>query len=121
MNKTVSPPDVASTILDLNLYVKIKRKNVTYFLYVTRETTARQIKRMMKQFTGRKIHDIHFTIPRYNYRKFHDTLTLEQMILENGETLLMQMRIIGTDDFEPIETVRDIDGEYDTITTSLYR
>ena len=110
--------DVKSTIQELNLYVKVKHHNVTYFLYVQRDTTAMEIKRMMKQFTNRRIHDIHLTIPRYNNRKFFDTLTFEQMILENGETLLMQLRFPKTDNYETIEQVT---GDYDTITGSLYR
>jgi hypothetical protein len=109
---------VQTTIQDLNLYVKVKRNNVTYFLYITQETTARDIKRMMRQFTDRKIHDIHFVIPRYGNRKFHDRLSFEQMILHNGETLLMTLRKPGTDDYE---TLDEITGDYDTITGALYR
>ena len=110
--------DVKSTIQELNLYVRIKHHNVTYFLYVQRETTAMEMKRMMKQFTKRKIHDIHFTIPRYNNRKFFDTLSFEQMLLENGEIILMQLRFPHSDNYESIE---EVTGNYDTITGSLYR
>lgn len=110
--------DVKSTIQELNLYVKVKHHNKTYFLYVTRDTTAMDMKRMMKQFTNRKIHDIHFTIPRYNNRKFFDTLSFEQMILQNGETILMQLRFPKSDNYETIEQVT---GDYDTITGALYR
>jgi hypothetical protein len=109
---------VQSTIQDLNLYVKIKRNNVTYFLYITQETTGREIKRMMRQFTGKKIHDIHFVIPRYGNRKFHDRLSFEQLILQNGETLVMTLRKAGTDDYE---TLDDVTGSYDTIAGALYR
>lgn len=110
--------DVKSTIQELNLYVRIKHHNITYFLYVQRETTSMDMKRMMKQFTNRKIHDIHFTIPRYNNRKFFDTLSFEQMLLENGEIILMQLRFPHTDNYESIE---EVTGDYDTITGALYR
>jgi hypothetical protein len=109
---------VQTTIQDLNLYVKVKHNNITYFLYITQETTARDIKRQMRQFTQRKIHDIHFVIPRYANRKFHDRLSFEQMILHNGETLIMLLRKPGTDDYE---TIDDVTGDYDTITATLYR
>jgi hypothetical protein len=110
--------NVHSTIQDLNLYVRVKRKSQTYVLYVTQETTARDIKRMMRQFTQRKIHDIHFVVPRYGNRKFHDRLSFEQMILQNGEVLLMQLRKPGTDDYE---TVEEVTGEFDTIGLALER
>jgi hypothetical protein len=109
---------VQTTIQDLNLYLRIKRHNITYFLYVTQEMTGREIKRMMRQFTGRKIHDIHFVVPRYGNRKFNDRLTFEQMILQNGEILLMQLRKPGSDDYE---TVDEVTGDYNLTTAALYR
>lgn len=109
---------VQTTIQDLQQYVKVKRHNVTYFLYVTSETTARDIKRMMRQFTGRKCHDIHLVIPRYNNRKFNGRISFEQAILQNGETLIMQLRKPGTDDYETLE---EVTGDYNTTTATLYR
>jgi hypothetical protein len=73
---------------------------------------------MMRQFTGRKIHDIHFIIPRHGNRKFNDRLTFEQMILQNGEILLMSLRKPGSDDYETIE---EITGDYNLTTAALYR
>jgi hypothetical protein len=109
---------VQTTILDLNLYIRVKHNNITYFLYITQDTSGRDIKRMMRQFTQRKIHDIHFVLPRYQNRKFHDRLTFEQMILQNGEILLMQLRKPGTDDYE---TVEEVTGEFDQIGLALER
>jgi hypothetical protein len=118
MSGPMTDDGVQTTIQDLNLYIRVKRNNITYFLYITQETTGRDIKRMMRQFTQRKIHDIHFVIPRYGNRKFHDRLSFEQMILVNGEILLMQLRKPGTDDYD---TVEEITGEYDTISLALER
>jgi len=89
---------------------------MTWFLYVNMDTTAKQIKRMMKQFVNRKIHDMQLVVPRENNRKFHDSLSFEKMILKNGETLLLQLRTEGTDNFEPIESIA---GNYDTILAAL--
>ena len=116
--KSMSDDGVATTILDLQLYVRVKRLNVTYFLYVTSETTARDIKRKMRQFTGRKCHDIHFLLPRYNYRKFQGRISFEQAILQNGEVLIMSLRKPGTDDYETLE---EVTGDYNTTTAALYR
>lgn len=110
--------DVQSTIQDLSVYVKVKRKNSTWFLLVTMDTTCMQIKRIMKQFVNLKIHDMQLTIPRHGNRKFHDTHTLEQFSLQNGETLNLHLRIPNSDEFESVE---DVTGNYDTITQSMYR
>jgi hypothetical protein len=109
---TATDDGIQSTIQDLNFYIKIKRNNIT------QETTGREIKRMMRQFTGKKIHDIHFGIPRYLNRKFHDRLSFEQLILENGETFIMTLRKAGSDDYEALD---DVTGNYDTINAALYR
>jgi hypothetical protein len=91
---TACPADdgVQTTIQDLNLYGRVKHNNMTYFLYTTQETTSRDIKRMTREFTQRKIHGIHSVVPRYGNRKFHDPLSFEQMTLQNGEILLIQLR-----------------------------
>lgn len=111
--------DVQTTILDLQQYVKVKRKNMTYFIYVTTNTRSIDIKRAMTQFVDRKVHDMQLTIPRYDNRKFNDPLTLEMMNLVNGETLTLSLRRSpGSDQFEDIN---DVTGSYNTITGTIYR
>lgn len=109
---------VQTTIQELQQYVKIKRCEVTYFMYVTSETTAREMKRKMRQFIHRKCHDIKLCIPRYNNRMFNGNISFEQAILVNGETLVMTLRKPGTDDYELLE---DVTGDYNTTTAAIYR
>ena len=108
--------EIQSTIQDLNLYIKVKRKEMTWFLYVNMDTTAKDIKKMMKQFVQRKIHDMQLVVPRYNNRKFNDSLSIEKMILNNGETIYLLLRMEGSENFE---TVQSITGSYDTTLSAL--
>ena len=110
--------DIQTTILDLSIYVKVKRKNVTYFLYVTMDTRSIEIKRAMTQFfPDRKIHDMELRIPRFDNRKFNDPLTLEMMNLKNGETLTLHLK----KDAEKFEDISEVTGNYDKIQDALYR
>lgn len=102
-------PDVATTILDLNWYIKVKRREQTYFLYVTQDTTAKEIKRILGALLHKKVHDMQLTIPRYGYRKFNNRLSLEQMICQNGETFLLQFRAKGDgDSFEEMSYAHEL-------------
>ena len=110
--------DIQTTILDLPIYVKVKRKNVTYFLYVTMDTRSIEIKRAMRQyFPDRRIHEMELTIPRFEHRKFNDPLTLEMMCLKNGETLTLHLK----KDAEKFEDVSEVTGNYDKIQDAIYR
>lgn len=91
---------------------------MTYFLYVNMNTRSIDIKRTMTQFVDRKVHDMQLTIPRYDNRKFNDSLTFEMMNLVNGETLTLQLRRPGSDQFEDLN---DVTGSYNTITGTLFR
>jgi hypothetical protein len=110
--------DIQTTILDLPIYIKVKRKNVTHFLYVTMDTRSIEIKRMMTQFfSDKKIHDMELHIPRFDNRKFADPLTLEMMGLKNGETLTLHLRKDG----DKYEDISEVTGNYDKIQDALYR
>lgn len=115
----MTAPDVQTTILDLQWYIKVKRKNMTWFLYVNMNTTSIEIKRMMTQFIPKKVHDMQLTIPRYDNRKFADELSLEKMNLVNGETLTLHIRVDPASD--KYEELSEVTGNYDTVTTALYR
>ena len=99
--------EVQTTIQELNWYIKVKRREMTYFLYVTQETTSREIKRSLKEFVNRRIHQMQLTIPRYGDRVFRDTLTMEQVLLQNGETLVLQLQQQGSDTFESLDIAKE--------------
>ena len=47
------------------------------------------------------------TIPRYGDRIFRDPLTMEQVLLQNGETLILQLQQHGSDTFESLEIAKE--------------
>lgn len=81
-------------------YLKFTRGEDTYYIYTSREETGAMIKRKLSQYTGMKVNEMRLVIPRYYMRRFENQQTVREMMLENGESLIVLFRNRETGIFE---------------------
>ena len=81
------------------IFIRVRDRDTTIYLNVNQETTSLQIKRMLKQFTNRKIKDMRLLLPRNLNRQFNNEDTIKKFLISDGENVLLQLRNTATNKF----------------------
>ena len=81
------------------IFIRVRDRDTTIYLNVNQETTSLQIKRMLKQFTNRKIKDMRLLLPRNLNRQFNNEDTIKKFLISDGENVLLQLRNKATNKF----------------------
>lgn len=84
--------------------IKIHHGDEFYCFSLNPSTQIIQIKRLLKQFHSLKVKEMQLTLHKRG-RKLKDNSTLKQQGINDGDQLDLQLRIPGTNHFEPIEVV----------------
>ena len=69
------------------IFIRVRDRDTTIYLNVNQETTSLQIKRMLKQFTNRKIKDMRLLLPRNLNRQFNNEDTIKKFLISDGENV----------------------------------
>lgn len=81
------------------IFIKVRERDTTIYLNVNQETTSLQIKRVLKQFTNRKIKDMRLLLPRNLNRQLDNEDTIKKFLISDGENILLQLRNPTTNKF----------------------
>lgn len=82
--------------------IKIHRENEYYYFNLSPTTQIIQIKRLLKHFHNIKIKEMRLTLHKRG-RTLKDNTTLKQQGIVDRDQIDLQLRIPGTNNFEPME------------------
>ena len=83
-----------------NLYLKITHHDDTYFIMTNKMETGAEVKRKLAPLTGKKVNEMRLVVPRLRNQPFENVHSVRQILIENGEQIIMLFRDKDTGAFE---------------------